>query len=319
MKPVIKQPNKASVGICLATFNGEKYLKQQLDSILKQTFKGWHLYIRDDGSSDNTEKIIEQYTRKYPSKITNLTGILGGGNSKNNFLTILEWVSMHQEMEYYMFCDQDDYWLPKKIEITLNGIGKNDHPILVHTNLKIVSGQLDIINKSFIKYSHLNPKKRDLAHLLIQNNVTGCTMLWNEKLNKLIKFNCDNNDVMMHDWWISLIAAGLGEIKYVDTPTMLYRQHSNNVVGASPVYSLSYISGRVKNTAEVKAGLMATYRQARFFCEEYSQYLTMSNRKVLKNFLNIPSTKKIGKILLCIHNGFLKQSIIQLIGQLVFI
>ena len=139
------------VDILMATYNGELYLEEQIKSIIKQSYKNWILYIRDDGSKDNTLKIINRYTYKYPDKIKLIADDRGNLGSNMNFKELMQ----YSKNEYCMFCDQDDVWLEDKIKLSLDKIkklenkyGKNT-PILVHTDLKVVNEKLDEISESF--------------------------------------------------------------------------------------------------------------------------------------------------------------------------
>ncbi|OPH06525.1 glycosyltransferase family 2 protein [Lacticaseibacillus paracasei] len=306
------------VAICLATYNGERFLEEQIQSIVSQSFLNWKLFIRDDGSSDGTLRIIKKFVRIYPEQIVDLSELQGGGSSKNNFLTILEWVSEHESFDYYMFSDQDDVWLPDKIALSVKAIGIDSSPCLVHTDLKVVDESLNTITNSFIQYSNLKPKKSDFAHILIQNNVTGCTMLWNKSLNELIDFH-SNSRILMHDWWIALLGATFGTIVFVKTPTILYRQHNENVVGAEAAGSLSYIISKMRNFKMIRRGLQRTFEQAEYFKAVYYSRLNGSSQKLLNEYLRLPQESKPRRICLSIKYGFMKQSVIQIIGQFVFV
>lgn len=305
------------IAICLATYNGQKYLKEQIKSILNQDNKNWHLYIRDDGSNDETTTIIDKYESLFPNKITNLTRISGGGNSKKNFLTVLKWVKENVNPRYVMLCDQDDYWLPNKITVTLNKLSSMSGPALVHTNLKVVDGKLNEINKSFEKYSKLNSNYKTIQKLVIQNNVTGCTMMWNRSLNNLLSFN-DDKRLIMHDWWIALLAASFGQIIYIDEPTILYRQHESNVVGASQVNSIGYIKEKLREK-NMHDSLVRTYNQAKKLEEEYQGSLPLDIKKFLCLYSKMNEYSKLKRISVLFKYKVFKQSFMQVIGELLFI
>lgn len=222
------------VAILLATYNGSKYLSEQIDSILSQTYQEFRIFIHDDGSADETVEIINRYVNSYPDKIVCVDGP-AQGSSKENFLFLLKQV----EADYYMFCDQDDYWLPDKVERSLEKItslsDENDLPLLVFSDNKVVDAEKKVIDESFMHYNNLNPHKLGLNWLIMQNCAPGCTMLFNRKAREeSLKYTLAPAPecIVFHDCWIILVVAALGRIGYIDTPLMLYRQHGNNVVGA---------------------------------------------------------------------------------------
>lgn len=305
------------IAICLATYNGQEYLESQIQSIINQDYEDWHLYIRDDGSKDLTVSIINKYQASFPNKITNLSNISGGGSSKKNFLTILNWVRENVDPDYIMLCDQDDYWLPQKITMSLNRISSINKPALVHTDLKVVDKSLRVINNSFEKYSKLNSTYKSIQKLVIQNNVTGCTMMWNRKLNKLLTFDNDER-IIMHDWWIALVAAIFGKIIYVEEPTILYRQHGSNVVGASPVNSLRYIKEKFQKK-NIRKSLIRTFDQAKKLKEQYHKTLSLEDKKFLELYSRLGEYNKLKKFSIIYKYGIFKQSSLQILGELIFI
>jgi len=219
------------IDVLLATYNGEKFLKEQIDSILKQSFKDRQMLIRDDGSTDSTVEIIKSYVNKYPDKIKLIEDNLGNLGVGRNFGTLLE----HSQSQYSMFCDQDDVWLPEKIELTLNKMkeAENLHPdlpILVFTDLTIVDENLNVIAKSLWSYHKINPQKASLLkNLAYRSAVTGCTIMINKRAREISLPIPEVSRV--HDWWVALNTAKYGKIVYLSQPTVLYRQHPKNVVG----------------------------------------------------------------------------------------
>ena len=216
----------------MATYNGEKYLQEQIDSILNQSYTNWVLFIRDDGSTDNTAAIIQEYSDKHPDRIKPVpyaaTDLGFGKGAAYNFMACLKYASSFSEFSYFMFSDQDDVWLPNKIKMTLGCAKKVEKkcpgPVLVYTDLMVVDSSLNLLNKSYYKYCRFNPNYRDLNHLLIQNHILGCTMLFNKKLANYIIFN--SIGIFMHDWWIALISSCFGSTVCLRHPTIKYRQHS---------------------------------------------------------------------------------------------
>lgn len=257
------------IAILMATYNGEKYICQQIDSILSQTCKDWELYIHDDGSTDNTIAAVESYVEKYPDKIHLIDGKSTGG-AKYNFFYMFGQV----EAAYYMTCDQDDVWLDKKIELTYDKMltieNKADVPCLVYTELRVVDSELNTIADTMSEYQSLDCHKRTINQFILQNSVTGCTMMVNRALrDKMLRItNIDNT--IMHDWWAALVAAQFGKTAFIDEPTILYRQHGDNSLGALGVNKLSYIVRRVWQKNQIQESLRLGRLQAREFAKTYN-------------------------------------------------
>lgn len=225
-----------TIAILMATYNGEKYLKEQIDSILAQTNQNWHLYIHDDGSQDGTVSIAKSYTNEHPERITLLDYPPQGGACQN-FLSLLERV----EAPYYMFCDQDDIWLPEKIELSIKEIEQKealspDKGIVVCTDLHIVSENRSVLHDSMWKYSGIHPQYirtfDDCGG--VTAIATGSTMLFNQKA----KASCvrQPSKATMHDTWVCLCTLkGGGQFHGINKQLVLYRQHAHNCLGSGDV------------------------------------------------------------------------------------
>jgi glycosyltransferase involved in cell wall biosynthesis len=221
--------------ILLATYNGEKYLKEQLDSLFNQSYHDWVLWVHDDNSKDSTVDIIKEFEKKNPAKIKFVDDDIYTGGAKENYDFLLS--TIDDNYDYIMFCDQDDVWYENKIRITLDKMieveNKNfDEPVLIHTDLKVVDEKLKTISISYFDYQHIIPKwskNKDIS--LVQNSVTGCTMMINKNA---IKISCPiSQNAIMHDWWILLrVLQHNGVVEYIDQPTLSYRQHPLNDTGA---------------------------------------------------------------------------------------
>lgn len=311
------------LAICMATYNGEKYLSEQLDSILNQNNKNWKLFVRDDGSTDDTLKILNRYKEAFPTQIILIKEGNSTGSAESNFLKILEYLK-NESFSYYMFSDQDDFWHDDKIDVMLNKITAMEQqrddstPLLVHSDLRVVDEKLFVLSNSFIKYRALNPQIVDLNRLLIQNNITGCTMIWNKSLYDMLDFD-NTKYIAMHDWWLTLVASAFGSIGYLDQSTIDYRQHGNNVVGATNVNSIAFIINRLLKTNRVKQTLNLSFNQAEAFLNVYGDILPSEEKKIVEKFVMIKDLNKFNKIIKIVNGKYYKQGLIQKLGQLLFI
>lgn len=215
------------VNILMSTYNGQEFIAQQIQSIQKQTFENWNLLIRDDGSSDETPKIIADFAKSDARiRFINADKRENFGVIKN-FYTLLK----YEKADYYFFSDQDDVWQPQKLELTLASVEKenNQIPLMVYTDLIVVDRDLQVLHDSMIK-TQSHHANTSLLEELTENTVTGGTMMVNHCLAKQWKQCYD--DLIMHDWYLALLAASLGKLIYLDETTELYRQHESNVLGA---------------------------------------------------------------------------------------
>lgn len=271
------------VNILMATYNGEKFLAQQIESIQKQTFKEWNLLIRDDGSSDKTCDIIRNFTAK-DSRIRFINE-----NEHHNLGVIKSFFTLvnYEVADFYFFSDQDDVWLPEKLSVSLEAAKHkaSDVPLLVYTDLKVVNQELNILQDSMIR-AQSHHANTTLLPELTENTVTGGTMMINHALAE--KWFTPN-DILMHDWFLALLAASLGEIIYLDLPTQLYRQHDNNVLGARTM------DKRFKILREGPKSIFTRYwklihdsqKQASLIVDKYGDIMTANDFELIKCFIKI--------------------------------
>jgi glycosyltransferase involved in cell wall biosynthesis len=308
------------IDILLPSYNGYKYLNQQIESILFQkTDVNWKLIIRDDCSENLTQDVISEYHKKHLDKI-----ILVSNRKKNigiiaNLICLLQ----NSESDYILFCDQDDIWLPNKIEITYQKMleaeeeyGKST-PILVHTDLQVVDRNLNLINSSFWNYQNLDPcPSQLLPRLLVQNFVTGCTMMINKPLKDLI--SSIPEEAIMHDWWIALVAATQGKIVHIPQPTVLYRQHQSNSIGAKK-WSYNYILDRIKNIDKIRQDIQKTIIQAKKFREIYQDTLSYEHLQIIDNYIDLPNQAWLIRKYLMIRYGYYELGKLKNLGFLALI
>lgn len=306
------------VDILMAVYNGEKYVAEQIDSVLAQSETDWHLFICDDMSKDRSFEIISGYGEKYPDKITVRRSTSPTGSAQANFMSMLPLA----RSEYIMFSDQDDFWEKDKIRLTLAKMREleaehGDIPLLVHTELAIADSELNITHSRFTEFQGLDPKANTLNRLAVQNNVTGCTVMINRPLLELVR-DIDPKNMLMHDWWFAMAAAAFGKIGFVDTPTIRYRQHGNNQLGAVNNRSLAGAAKIVSQRMKTKKRVSITYTQAKNFLDIYRDILPSDAKKCLELYTDIPRRNKLARIFLLIRYGFLKQNFLTAAGQLVF-
>ena len=305
------------VDIVMATYNGELFIKEQLDSILNQTYNDIRIIVRDDGSTDNTMSIVRNYELNNPGKVIIVTDDVKTGSSKSNFMRAMKYTTA----EYVMCSDQDDYWLPDKIEISLKKMKEiekrigNNKPILVFGSYKPVDRYLNEINDD-AKGRQEAEYKLTFSNLLVQNYVHGCLMMINRNLVNLMGEYDDR--ILMHDWWAALIASSCGEIEHIQQVMMLYRQHGNNVVGSVNIKSMGYRFRKMcdPNTKEAPKLYL---EQAKLLYDRYEDVFLNNNKEKLMNFIRLYKKNKIGRMMSLINGGFLKSDFARIIGQLWYI
>ena len=228
--------NNAKVSILLATYNGQPYLSEQLESIFQQTCSDFWLYVRDDHSSDETIKIIAHYFDA-PERIR-VHDSLGRLGLVGNFSRLLE-AACQDRGEYFLLGDQDDVWYPNKLadQLLLMQVLEEKYPgqpLLIHSDMEVVDSSLNQIHPSFMEYQNIrNEDRESLKVLLTQNFVTGCTVLVNRRLLDIAL--PIPGDALTHDWWLALCAVTFGHIGYIDRPLLRYRQHGSNEIGAKSI------------------------------------------------------------------------------------
>jgi len=218
------------MAILLATYNGEAYLQAQIDSLYAQTYTDWTLYIRDDGSSDDTPNIILQNANRHDNIV-----VLPEGNHQGAMRNFMEMLFI-VDADYILFCDQDDVWLPQKIEKSLQRMQHEEalhpqQPVAVFTDLSVTDEQLRPLHPSFMRSSAIWPQYVQTFNQLAAGNIaTGCTMLFNRYAADCAR---EERHAVMHDAWVTAcVLKNKGVMACIQEPTVLYRQHTHNTLGA---------------------------------------------------------------------------------------
>jgi len=296
-----------TVDILLATYNGKKYLGKQLESILQQTHKELRIVVRDDGSSDGSYALVEAYARN--DRRVLLLPSAGRLGVRANFSRLME----HVRSDYILFSDQDDVWKKEKVYMLLSRMKEMERvhgrrmPLLVHSDMQVVDSTLRPIAHSFWRYARLNPYRcRTINKLLIQNTVTGCATLINSPLLEIAAPIPE--EAIMHDWWLALVAAAFGRIGIEDSPTVLYRQHGNNTVGAQKFGSWRHLK---RGFTYFLRGDSSKNMQAVAFYDRYYSQLNEKQKKLLDIFLSLPNHSYLRSRYLMLRHSILKSGLLR--------
>ncbi len=221
----------SQVEVVLPTYNGVAFLEAQLATIHHQTLRPVRVLVRDDGSSDGTLALIQSLQQHYGTWLQLIPSESNLGCQANMNALLQASVA-----PYVALADQDDLWWPDKLECSLvrlkrlETIHGPEMPLLVHSDLELVSHLAVPLGVTYLQRQRLDPSRTNLDDLTLTNVVTGCTVLCNRAL-----LNCAlpiPEQALMHDWWLALVASLTGQIDYLDRPTVFYRQHASNVLGA---------------------------------------------------------------------------------------
>jgi glycosyltransferase involved in cell wall biosynthesis len=306
------------IDIVMATYNGEAYLAEQIESLIAQNYTDWRLIIGDDGSTDRTLEIIGDYKKKCGDKIIFVGINAGNMGACQNFGSLL-----HQSgSDYCMLCDQDDVWLPEKIQLTLGKMRELeesfgvDEPLLVHSDLTVVDEDLRVLADSGWRSQEIDPVKGcSLNRALVQNVPTGCTMMANKKLRDIAL--PIPGEAIMHDWWLTLVAAAFGRIGYVKDPTLLYRQHGENVSGAQ-IWGIARILKRLLNVRNTRNILLDIQKQAGAFLKMYHDDLAPRDRVLIDIFATLSGRSFLERRYYIVKYGFWHTGLVRNVGMLLF-
>ena len=270
---------EGQIDILLATYNGEKYLREQIDSILNQTYKNIRLIVSDDCSKDGTRKILEEYKNK-DERIKVYYQEKNLGVVKN-----IEFLLRKVESPYYMLADQDDYWLPEKAEKSLETL-KSNNADLVFGDLEVVDENLNTMYESFNDYMLLSRKINKYIDSYkvnyLYNCVTGCTVLAKKETIEKILPLPTNSKYLIHDHWIGLMANLNGKLAYMPEKYIKYRQHGNNQVGTEKIsHGFKKLEQVREHFINVKLGVFGTYVNN---TEKFPEELQKQNEGALKYY-----------------------------------
>lgn len=300
-----------NVAILMSTFNGGKYIREQVTSLLTQSCRNIKIYIRDDGSTDRTLDILAEFVDERIELTSDRLGRLGPGGS---FLHLLSKV----RADIYMFCDQDDYWLPGKVQQAVSALEKAGitEPLLFHADPTLVDSNLKSMAASFNVYQGIRlPSDYEFSRMLVQNCVVGCTVALTDALVEKAQIRSPkfkSGNVAMHDWWVALCALSFGRVLFSLDESILYRQHIDNASGISTRRSFSE---RLQMLADFDAvNRVARYkrrigRQAKYFLEMYEDLLSPQQIKILRGVRKLNDGYGIRGAIFCVSNGVVSKKL----------
>ncbi len=257
--------------VLMSCFNGERYLREQLDSCFSQTLDGVELLVRDDGSSDRTPEILEAYSK--PGRLSWAAGEhLGAARS---FWSLVREVG---EADFYAFCDQDDVWDNDKLETAVRALKAIPAaaPALYCSDVRVTDAELHVVHPSMVK-----DQPTDFPHACIKNLAPGCTYVWNRAAQALLRrYDAGKLGIWLHDWTAYQIAACFGQIVFDRDPHMSYRQHGGNTIGAASGSLAEYYEKIPEFWSGEKRGSRS--RQALRLEQAYGDIMPAKNREWIR-------------------------------------
>ena len=283
------------VAILLATFNGEQYIREFLDSLCDQSYKDFCLYVRDDGSTDSTLAILNGYSSRLAIEVLQSDGRLGPAKG---FMRIMEGAG--SDHGCYLFADQDDYWYPDKVErAAVALLDRKDEIALYCSRVEYVDEEL-----KHLMYSRI-PRVLSIENAAVENIATGCTVGITHKVRSEV-LDGKPYDFIMHDWWLYLYCSAFGRVIFDVKPSIKYRQHGNNTIGAATGL-LDDFRRRWARFARRDGGVHLISRQLTAFLACHGGGLTKRNRRIL-NMLVIGKKRFFTRLHLAILPPVARQS-----------
>ena len=294
----------SAVTILLATFQGERFLREQLRTITQQTHTSWSLLVSDDGSTDQTLRILEEFSQTCGHAVDVLDGPRAG--FLRNFMHLI--AHAQSDSPYYAFCDQDDLWLPQKLEVAVNWLNSQpaDVPLLYCARTRNVD-QYGYVTS----YSPLFRRQPSFRNALVQSIAGGNTMVFNRRMLMLIRQLGTHHELPSHDWWLYVIATGTGgNVFYDSNPTVDYRQHVSNQVGAN-----STLRAKLRRIALLRRGRFKAWNdqhvEALNSCQDA---LLPQNQTLFLAFKQMRSAPFPSNLKMLLSSGFYRQQTLDTLG-----
>lgn len=284
-----------TAAVLLATYNGAKYLSEFLDSLVRQSCKDFDLIVRDDGSSDETLKILDSYSGRLRVSTLPFAGRLGAARG---FLRLL--VDAGDGFDGYLFADQDDSWHPTKVERAIAGLAREkEAPTLYCAGFELVDSNL-----SHIRFRS-PPRVVGLHNALVENIATGCTIALNKSARRVVMEGLPER-LSMHDWWLYIVLSALGRVTYDDFPALKYRQHGANAVGAAANVYQDLFRRTKRFLSRKTDGVFTISDQAAEFLRCYAEHLSAQQLDQVESLV-VGKKTFLGKARLAAASGFVRQ------------
>ena len=272
--------------VLLSTYNGEKYLREQLDSLLRQTLLPDQIFIRDDGSKDDTVAILEEYCSEYPFMEYYCGKNLGPAKS------FWELITKVGDADYYALCDQDDVWFEDKLETAVQTLEQENKviPLLYCSRYTLTDQDLNPLDSNVSELYGFS----DFAHSLIYHTAPGCTFVFNSAARKqILKYDVEKEYCVIHDAIIHKVVTMFGKMILDRTSHIYYRQHGDNQIGMD-ANKIKVFFGRVNRFLN---GTIRNYRSrtAQSLLKVYAEECGEENRELLEivaNYAKDPERKK---------------------------
>jgi glycosyltransferase involved in cell wall biosynthesis len=289
------------VAILMCTYNGERFIEDQIRSIARQNYTNWYLIISDDGSTDHTLEIISELSAELPNKIQLRKGPRQG--FAVNFLSLASDKSI--KAEYFAFSDQDDVWLPEKIKNAVNIISANE----VKNSAYLYCGRTIYTDEQLSPQamSSVMGRTPSFANALVQSIAGGNTMIFNNEVKKLLE-NIGVVEIPSHDWWVYQIVTGSGGKVFYDTAAYVYyRQHESALIGGN-----TSLVSKIKRLRGLLDGHLREWSDKNIFAlNKASQYLTDHSKSTLNCFSSLRESNALNRLLVALMSGIYRQNKIE--------
>ena len=305
--------------ILLAAFNGAAHLPELLDSLCAQSDPDFVVLMQDDGSGDGTPDLLKKAADRDARFLFGKEQGMHLGPA-GNFISLIR----QADADYCLLCDQDDVWEPEKLSVLKHALAELESqygsrlPLLVHSDCSLIDESGSLLCGSFFRHQGWDPAAVTLPQLLVQNNVTGCTLIMNSPLRELIAAHARAKDLFMHDWFIALTAASFGRIAFVSRALTRYRQHDGNVIGASSGSLLRRGIAALRGRKNAKRRILLTYTHTKVFRKIYGDRLPAAAKEIADAYLATERMKKIPRILTVRRLGCVMQNPVTRMGQFLF-